>query len=805
MRIRTILTLAFLFATLVPSVVYGLWSYHQGVREEFNDVRERHLLIAENLGYALERYHNDLSSAFDSISAAMIAQRDVPKLPELMSSLHVVCILIVDKTDGRILSQVEIEPGGQLDRISPRLFEIAQANAVAGRTTFSPVIEGPDGSNELLAVHDFGDKLAIGRIETSYFVSLGRSVAFGKKGHAAIVDKEGNILAHPLPDWVAQRKNIAQVSAVQRMMAGETGIEQFYSPALKGDMIAGLTSVPGPGWGVMVPQPVSELYDKVYWTNITILAVLAAGLTFTAIIVTVFARSLSRPLEVMVRSLRSNAISGKLRHLSVPYGLVAFRELKDYEDSYNHMVDEVSEAHERLRTLAFTDSLTGLPNRARFRELLQAQMSADMESGRGGTLFYLDIDDFKEINDLYGHEMGDKYLRLCGQKLLAIAKTRTDTDLPSAGVIADPIVARIGGDEFAIAISGATGEGDVAEMFRAMRRGLREVAEQLESHSTCSASLGCAVYFDDAASLDELLKLADLAMYRAKKSGKNRAEIYNPAIGRQSPAELRQAVLAAIENDELVLEYQPKMKTEDWSVHGAEALVRWIHPEKGRLAPGIWLPSIAHTPVMNRLGEWVVKRALADYPKWAGADSDMKLAINFASRHFVSPGFPEWLAEAVRETGFDCAQLVVEVTEDTLLSSVEMAGTSLWKLHEAGFSVSVDDFGKGYSNIARLAKLPVDQIKIDRAIVTGATTNTRLLAIMRCIMAMARELDCETVAEGVETLEQARFMSQNGTDILQGFYFSKSLPPEALAEWMAHREKNKVLEVREDLNLAIRS
>lgn len=805
MRIRTILTIAFLITALVPTLLYAFWSYHQGVKREFDDVKDQHLLIAENLGYALDRYHVDLAAAFDSISAAMVTGQEVPRLAELMARLEIVCIIVADASDGRVLALASPTPGETAKSLSEPILDVARAHASPGLTTFSPVIEGPTGNNEILMIHDYDDRIAVARIGTGYFFRLGKSVAFGEKGHAAIVDGDGNVLAHPLADWVAGRRNIAGVSAVQRMMAGETGIEQFYSPALKGDMIAGLTSVSGPGWGVMVPQPISEIHGKVFWSNVDILAVLAAGLSLTFVTVVVFMRSLVLPIEGLVRQLRSNARSKTLEHVPPQRGLLPIRELADYERSYNHMVDEVTGTHLRLRDMAYRDAVTGLPNRARFHDLAERLVAACIAQDRSGALVYVDLDDFKAINDLHGHDVGDEFLRSCGEALATSANAHP-TDRPSEvvdGAAGRPLVARVGGDEFVLLLPDVVAADDVRALLSRLQAAIADIARDMSLGIEATASMGCSTFPQDGSSTGELLKFADIAMYAAKNSGKNRTELYTRRIGRETPAEIRNAVSRAIENDELVLEYQPQVQTSDWRPNGAEALVRWDHPKRGRVSPAEWVPAIANTPIISQLGEWVVQRAIRDYGTWLNDEPDFMLSVNFGARHFVTPGFADWLSETLQAANFKPERFIVEVTEDALMSSDDYAGAVLSRLHELSFSISIDDFGRGYSNLARLAELPVDQIKIDRTIVASARSDGRSLAIIRSTMAMAKELGSQTVAEGVESREQADFVTDIGADKIQGFYFSRSMPPQDLAAWLRRARTNPVHERQQELSTAI--
>ncbi|WP_346909520.1 EAL domain-containing protein [uncultured Roseibium sp.] len=807
MKIRSFLILSFLIATLVPSLIFCAWSYRDGVDREFADVKDRHLLIARNLGFALERYHQDVVAAFESVSSSLSSGTEMPGMTRLLRRLDMLCILNVDSRDGRILEKLEVDPSGEKSNLPEGLFSDLKSIALLDRTTFTGVRADAADRNVIFMVRDHGSYLSVGQISTRYFVSLGQSIAFGIKGHAAIVDQFGSVLAHPLADWIASRKNIAKVSAVERMMNGDTGIELFYSPAMKGDMIAGLTSVPGPGWGVMVPQPVAEIYDKVYANQQSVLLAIAAGLGITLLLGLVLARSISAPLEKLVEKMKQNARHRQLNTVGTDIGMIPFTEIIDFRNSYNVMVRRVSKAGKRIEALAYTDAVTGLPNRLRLQALAapileEAGLEGMGKSTSGGVLILVDLDNFKEINDIHGRDIGDVFLKACARKL-TVATNILQAERALAGQNGDPLIARIGGDEFVIIVPGLHEEEAIVAFLDTLRTELTTPVPELPFISNSSASIGCVRFPCHGTDLEELIKRADIAMYHAKVSGKNKSEVYNPGIGTQSVAEMRRNLITAIENDELVLEYQPKICARRQKVCGVEALVRWDHPQHGRLLPGIWIPAVSDSPAMSRLGEWAVERAMTDYERLAGTGCDLFMSVNIGSRHFVAPDFVSSI-DAIRERlDFDPSRLEIEVTEDALFVSEDRAVNAFRELHERGYTVSIDDFGKGYSNIARLAQLSVDFLKIDRSIIVGAFEDSRTRSILEAIMTMAGELGCRTVAEGVETLQQAEFATRIGANCLQGYYFAASMPIDTLVDWLEHQSDNAVQAYHERLKEAV--
>lgn len=791
MSVRHVLILAFLAATLLPSSFFGWWSYREGVKQEFAEVEDRHLLLARNLGVALDRYHVDLVATIESFSGAMLAGSTLPHYETLLQRLNIECILVADAKTGAVLHEYNLGSGSKKTRQQVDLEKLSEGSR-EGTVRFSPVKQGPDGNNVIYAMQNRGDVVAIARINTEYFVKLGEQIAFGQKGHAAIVDHEGNVLAHPLPDWIAARKNIARVSAVSRMMNGETGIQQFYSPALKGDMIAGLTSVPGPGWGVMIPQPVTELYDKVLENNRSIFAAIGLGLAVSLVSVLILLRTLVKPIDSIIRGIRASAQDKELTSIRFPEGSFPVRELKKIVDTYNKMAEEVGEANRKIVTLAHTDGVTKLANRLRFNKIIGKELQRASRDGSVGVLAFVDIDDFKSINDMHGHQTGDDVLRAIAGKLIATSKAFVER----AGGSESAIVSRVGGDEFAVIIPGIGDTDATAGYLDEMLQAISEIGGELGLEAGCSASVGCAIYPEQGASQKSLMRHADIAMYQAKKTGKNSAQIYDPEIDALTETEIRADFAAAIAQNQLVLEYQPNICTRTKTVAGVEALTRWNHPYLGRLAPCVWLPAISNTPLMKSLGDWVFETAVADQKTWQERGLDLRVSVNVSSDQFSSPQFAASLKRLARKVKADPTKIDLEITEDALFANEGRAERALAQLKDFGFQIAIDDFGKGYSNLSRLARLPIDFIKIDQSLISGATINSRVSTILDTTMIMAKNLDCKIVAEGVETKELAELATAKGADLLQGFFFAASMPSGELIDWIDAAEKDSLKRYR---------
>ncbi|MEP0943978.1 MAG: EAL domain-containing protein [Rhizobiaceae bacterium] len=805
-RLRTAFIIALLAIGLIPFSVFAWYSYERTVEREFEDVKDRHLLLAHNLSSTLSRYERDVRATVRSVATSLFSATAYPGSKELLRTLNLQEVTLVNPESGKITATLSVNNGRPTEQVDAKLLVDAKTLANRNRLQFMPVQKTSQG-NVIYITGWFKNQLLLARMGTEYFVKIGKQISFGEKGHAAIVDQQGNVLAHPLPSWIAAAKNISKVSSVRRMMNGETGIEQFYSPALKGDMIAGLTSVEGPGWGVMIPQPVEELYAKAFENLKPIFLGLILSVFATLLLVRTSISWLARPLENLTVDLRQQATEGKPAAVPPDRTQTNIQEVRSIIDSYNDLAMIVQNSATEMAERAYQDAVTGIGNRRYFTKRGETQIARRTPLGKRGVLIFTDLDGFKEINDVRGHAAGDAVLQEFAKNLYPATKQFMDREFRGVAG-AHPIIGRIGGDEFAILLpipDHVTKMEDVADLCERLRQALPKSVDLDGITIPCELSAGGAVYPDQGDQIEDLIRRADVALYRAKLSGKDRFEIYSQENALGGKSEILSAVTHAIENDELILEYQPKYCVTSKKVTSVEALLRWIHPKLGRIPPNLFLPAVQQTKVMVQLGEWVIERATRDITALDASGHKLNVAVNIGAEHFSESNFVANLVDQCKSSGFDANRLQIEVTEDVMDTSRDNFAQTVKDIQEHGFSIAIDDFGKGFSNLSRLASVPVDVIKLDRSLVNEAVSDKRVHVITEAAIDMSHALGSKVVVEGVETLEEVTMAEQAGADALQGFYFSKSLPVDELVEWLDERQANPQHGQVEQLKTALAS
>ncbi len=438
-------------------------------------------------------------------------------------------------------------------------------------------------------------------------------------------------------------------------------------------------------------------------------------------------------------------------------------------------ITERKTAEEHVHFLAYYDALTGLPNRTLFQDRLARALAGARRRGEKVALLFLDLDNFKTINDSLGHSVGDLILKKVGECLDAWAR-KQDT------------VARLGGDEFVVVLTGVK---DVASVAVAADRLLKALTTEFIVQGqvlNVSCSVGISVFPDNGTDLETLVKNADAAMYSAKENGSRlqffTQDMHSRALERLT---LESSLRQALEREEFFLVYQPQVDITTGRITGAEALLRWRHRKLGLVPPNKFIPLAENSGLIIPIGEWVLQTACAQARQWQRDGlSALPVAVNVSVVQFRQEGFPEVVRKVLDETGLAPQYLELELTESLLLSNADAMLSVLRQLEKMGIKLTIDDFGTGYSSLSYLKQLPLSKLKIDRSFVQGVTVDKDGAAITSTIISMAKNLNLTVTAEGVETKDQLFFLRAHNCDQLQGYYFSKPLPPDAFAEKVHH-------------------
>ena len=425
-------------------------------------------------------------------------------------------------------------------------------------------------------------------------------------------------------------------------------------------------------------------------------------------------------------------------------------------------------AQEQIEFQAFHDVLTGLPNRRLFRDRIQLALAHARRRRSGFAVMFLDLDQVKIINDTLGHTAGDVLLQTIAQRLIG-------------SVRAEDTVARMGGDEFTILVTEASDRRAAATVAQKV---LETVAQPMtiETHEVfVTTSVGIAMYPEDGVDADTLLKNADRAMYRAKEAGRNNYQYATPAAfdtgaGRLS---IESSLHHAFEREEFVVHYQPMIDLASGDMVGAEALVRWQHPEYGLMAPDDFIPIAEECGLIVPIGEWVLRAACRQMRAWHDdGHRDLRIAVNLSARQFQQRDLPLMVERILSETGLRPDSLDLEITETAAMQNAELSLGIMRRLKEMGVRISIDDFGTGYSSLSYLKRFPIDTVKIDQNFIKGLSAETSDGAIIAAVISMARALKLSVIAEGVETEEQLAFLQRERCEMIQGFFYSKPLPAE---------------------------
>ncbi len=515
----------------------------------------------------------------------------------------------------------------------------------------------------------------------------------------------------------------------------------------------------------------------------------------------------TRPLSRLSEQLNAIA-AGKQENSIVIDGPSEVRALGS---SINAMMRTAKSNIDEIHELAYVDPTTRLPNREYFRNELTRAMCRAVRVKVSGALLFVDLDGFKKVNDTLGHDFGDKLLAAFADRISKIVRVEdtvayqdfkdSDQKATDEDGREKQVLARLGGDEFTILLGEIREETDAAQVARRIINSTARPFVIDDKEIRVGVSVGIATFPRDGETYTEVLKSADMAMYLAKEEGKNTFRFYSEELNEKASLrlEIESDLREAVARDQLELYLQPKVKCDDGRPVSFEALIRWHHPEKGTIQPGEFLKIAEETGLIIPLGDWVLRQACAYIKELEDMGLDFPVAVNISTQQFEQEDFADMALKIVRDQGIQAKHLEIEITESMAMNNPARALEHFRKLKRARIRIAVDDFGTGYSNLSQLSRLPFDVFKIDRSFVEGISDefDTHGKAIVRTILAMAKSLDYETVAEGVENEDQREFLADLGCDYAQGFLFAKPMPAALAFNWL----KRQNVQNRSETNL----
>jgi diguanylate cyclase (GGDEF)-like protein len=465
------------------------------------------------------------------------------------------------------------------------------------------------------------------------------------------------------------------------------------------------------------------------------------------------------------------------RKLSVEYTVASVLDRDGAATGSVFVLRDVSETRalsEKLAHMAQHDALTGLPNRMLLADRIKSAISmASRRLSKPGVLF-LDLDGFKHVNDTLGHAAGDKLLQSVANRLSSCVRT-SDT------------VSRLGGDEFVILLAEITQPEDAAIAVARMLEAVSAPHHVDDQELHITTSIGVSLYPVDGMDAETLIKNADAAMYQAKASGRKSYRFFEPAVNLRALERQRteEGLRRALDREEFVLHYQPKLDLATGRIHSAEALIRWTHPQHGSVQPNDFISVAEESGLIVPIGRWVLREACSQAKTWADAGLPLQsIAVNVSAIEFQNEHFLSNVFDTLKETGVAPEMLELELTESVLMKRSSHAAATLKALRAEGIRLAIDDFGTGYSSLSYLTRFPVDTLKIDQSFIRRITEVPSETAIVKAVLSMARSLNLRVVAEGVETRNELDFLQAHQCDEAQGYYFSHPLPAERFKEFL---------------------
>ena len=622
--------------------------------------------------------------------------------------------------------------------------------------------------------------------DLGYLARQARDLKVGERGDVFFTDVSGKILFHRNSAQIGERLPSDLFANLANNTKRGQQIDAPYNQAAGHYQAINLDD-----WlhAVAVYEE-SEFLDKSIslGRSVTIIACVAILLT-VAFLFSILRSLLVKPIQKLNQAAKEIG-RGKLL---VPISVDTRDEIGDLANTFKEMGENLNHYHEQVHYIAYHDSLTGLPNRLMFKDYLKRATAEARRNMQELSILFLDLDNFKRINDSLGHIAGDKLLEAFADRLQSCLR---ETDIVSHTPTADSsesVMARLAGDEFTILLPRTSGP---ASAQRVARRVLELMAEPFvinKQELYVSTSIGIALFPDDGTNADDLMKNADIAMYHAKKSGRNNFQYFSEQLNDEllNKLKIENKLRRAVENNELEVFYQPQMSLNSGQIEGAECLLRWKDEELGMISPDIFIPIAEEYGLIIDITEWLIRDITVRAHKWRKQyEHPITMAINISAVHFCGNDLKGLINRTIHATGYDPEYLEVELTETSILQDPELAIETLGQIQSMGLQTSLDDFGTGYSSLNYLMQLPLNKLKIDRSFIMNMDKGEKGTAIVSAIIAMAHSLGLEVIAEGVEDGEHVQMLRKMKCDIVQGYFIARPMPAEEFEQLLASNSRN---------------
>ncbi|MGB5260458.1 MAG: EAL domain-containing protein [Gammaproteobacteria bacterium] len=622
-------------------------------------------------------------------------------------------------------------------------------------------------------------------IETGYLARQVKDLKVGQTGDIFFTDSSGKILFHPDKSRIGTSlatglftrlgKAISQGGQIDAPYKGKAGHYQAISLD---------------EWlhAVAVYQD-NEFIEKsiTLGRSVTVIACVAILLTITFLFV-VLKTLLVKPIQKLSQAAKEIG-RGKLL---VPISVDTRDEIGDLARTFKEMGENLNHYHEQVHYIAYHDSLTGLPNRLMFKDYLKRATAEARRNLQELSILFLDLDNFKRINDTLGHIAGDKLLEAFADRLLSCLR-ETDVLSHAPQDSSESVMARLAGDEFTILLPRTTGPASAQKVARRVLELMVEPFIINKQELFISTSIGIALFPNDGSNADDLMKNADIAMYHAKKSGRNNYQYFSQKLNDELLKKLKieSKLRHAVENNELEVYYQPQMSLGNGQIEGAECLLRWKDEELGMIPPDIFIPIAEEYGLIIEITEWLIRDICIRAHQWRKKyKHPITLAINISAVHFCGNDLKGLINRTLHATGYDPEYLEVELTETSILQDPGLAIETLQQIQSMGLQTSLDDFGTGYSSLNYLMQLPLDKLKIDRSFIVNMDKGEKGTAIVAAIIAMAHGLGLKVIAEGVEDGEHIQLLRKMKCDIVQGYFIARPMPAAEFEQLIASNSRH---------------